>query len=98
MRVTVAGQRLARRLKRSGLAAVEGVNLAAVEDRHGAEENPPLLLVGLGRGGRSRRRGHRREDQAGVLALADAVAELEPGLETGDEARVGVGEQDQAEV
>jgi hypothetical protein len=99
VRVAVAGQRLAGRLKRGGLAAVEGVDLAAVEDRHGAEENAPLLVVGLGRGGLvAATRGHRREDPDGVFAFADAVAEFEPGLEAGDKARVGVGEQDQAEV
>src|SRR3954452_23584718 len=31
-------------------------------------------------------RGHGREDPDGVFACADAVAELEPGLEAGDEA------------
>jgi hypothetical protein len=62
-------------------AAVESVDLAAVEDRHGAEENPPWLVVGLGRGvSVTATRGHRRADPDGVLTLADAVAELEPAL------------------
>src|SRR3954468_19516926 len=67
VRVAVTVQRLARRLKRSGLAAVERVDLASVEDRHGAEENPPLLFVGLGRGvSVAAVRWHRREDPDGV--------------------------------
>ena len=90
VRVAVAGERLAGRLERGGLAAVERVDLAAVEDRHGAEEHP-LLLVGSSAEGRRRGGGrHRREDPDRALALADAVAELEPGLEAGDEARVGL--------
>jgi hypothetical protein len=79
--------------------AVESVDLAAVEDRHGAEEDPPLFLVALGRGvWVAAAGGHWREDPDGVLAFADAVAELEPGLKAGNEARVGVDEQDLAEV
>src|SRR3954447_363371 len=76
VRMTVTGQRLARRLKRSGLAAVESIDLAAVKARPRAEETPPLLFVGLGRGVSVEAvRWHRREDPDGVLAFADAVAE-----------------------
>ena len=86
--VAVAGERLARRLQRRGLAAVARVDLERSKTGTARKSTRAVLLSVVVTLASARHRGHRGEDPDRVFAFADAVAEFEPGLEASDEAGV----------
>jgi len=92
--VGVAGERLAGRLQRRRLARGKRLDLLGVEDRDALEERDRLagLLVGAAV---ALLDWHRGDDADRLLALADAVAEIEPGFEARDETGVGPGQGDE---
>jgi len=92
--VTVARERLARRLERRRVGAVDHVDLRAIEHRNRPEENTTLFLA-TGVGLDARLDGHRREDPDRLLALADLIPKLDPGAEAADIAGVRPGDRDQ---
>src|SRR5262245_31549117 len=86
VRMRIAGQWLARRLKRRLLVAIDRCDLLAIEHRYGLEQHP--RLVGLLTGLRSRSRtgiGAVIPDRFGPLHRA--ILQLQPRLEPGDKRR-----------
>src|SRR5271167_634646 len=94
MSVAVSSQRLTRRLQRSRIAALYGYDLGPVENRHDTEQQAPLVRL-LATASIAQPDGHRCEDPDRALALANAIAELQPRLEPRDEARFRLRQQDQ---
>src|SRR5215212_8580363 len=88
--VRTACERLGGRLQRRWLSGAKRLDLLGVEDRDALEQRDRLagLLAG---GALALLDGHRGDDADRLLALADAVVEIAPGLEARDEARVGPG-------
>jgi hypothetical protein len=94
MRVRVPRQWLARRAQRSLLAPLDRVDLRAVKHEHGLEQQSCLavllaaeLVTVLNR--------QRSDDRDRALTLLDAIPELQPRLEPGDERCIGTRQGDE---
>src|ERR1019366_1321520 len=88
------GQRLAGRLQRSLRHAIDRRDLRAVKHRHALEQHA-RLVVPSGSLGLALFDRHRGNDPDRLLALAHAIAELQPRPEAGHERGIRAGERDE---